>query len=114
MAIIKIGEKKDEYYTQSFHANKVQASWPSTPEFISNPEKLWALYGRFDGPAGNGEEWGQFLDNYTWALWSYNDSSEDVEDWGEGSYTVAYVQGNQGGDKWVGFTAEVSLYVGAQ
>ena len=62
MAIVKIGEETDEFYTQKFNSTSVEEEeWSTTPAWINEPQKLWAAKGVFDGPDGNGEEWGQDL-----------------------------------------------------
>jgi hypothetical protein len=65
----------------------------------------------WDGPAGNGEEWGQKVTNGLWELWSYNDSSEGVEDWEEGSYTALWIQYEPSNGDYIAIKGKIDIEV---
>ena len=51
-------------------------------------------------------------DQQTWWLWSYNDSSEGVDDWEDDDYTVSWIQSNSDGSVWMGFSERLGIYEG--
>ena len=79
------------YYTQACYTI-TESEGDGAPSWWN--EEVFEAPGDWDGPAGNGEEWGQKITKDLWNVWSYNDSSEGVEDWEDGTYTITYVQNN--------------------
>ena len=87
MAVVQNGDP----LTVSFDVNDIKKNFDGS-SWILNPEVLKAP-GDWNGPDGNGEEWGQNpFNGLFWDIWSYNDSTEAVEDWGGGPFHFAWVE----------------------
>ena len=105
---ISTGEPDNDYadWTQNFDPNI---------DFTSDWDPSWiSIDNAYEWPDGNGESWA-----YSYAsdeMWLYNDSSEGVDDWEEGPYTVTWIESNADGTQWAGFTVDYDLvaYGGAK
>ena len=108
MAVMNDGD----FSSIKFTADDLSEDGTTDAQWITSPELLQAP-GDFDGPDGNGEEWGQSFEGKNWNIWSYNDSTPDVEDWAPGSYTAMWVEYNLDQNLWMGFKNKIEIAVGA-
>lgn len=95
-------EEGDPYSTYYFSHEDVEADGDfGEPAFLDEDEI-------YEGDFGNGDEWGQEMDGYTWELYSYNDEGDGPDDeWTDGDYTVFYVEGSYG--EYSGFSADIYI-----